>query len=312
MERVEQRKVAGIERGLYLVHYAAAEDEARPPQVKVSLGNDEASDIDIVLHPDHAEAVLSEPGSCVVVRATGPGQIVVEVTPMDQDGSSAATIKIEALTQGKAGSRVTPANRPRGGAVLDLDDLQVLGHIAGIGDVTAGSQEWLAGPSAPSRIEGISIDWPAKPDDLDIRYSVKLAKSQAPSGQMMALGSFAGTRGRALPVIGVILEMSGAEKHNCRFVTEAIFLGSPILRMTGKRVVLAGPTGREPLVGLRVGIEEFRYEREAQPFPKIGPWTDQLDALLLANEGKAARERLTLIRLFEELRGGDCKVASMS
>ena len=54
MERVEQRKVAGIERGLYLVHYAAAEDEARPPQVKVSLGNDEASDIDIVLHPDHA------------------------------------------------------------------------------------------------------------------------------------------------------------------------------------------------------------------------------------------------------------------
>jgi transposase len=28
----------------------------------------------------------------------------------------------------------------------------------------------------------------------------------------------------------------------------------------------------------------------------------QLDALLLANEGKAARERLTLIRIFEELR----------
>src|SRR6202790_4979738 len=29
----------------------------------------------------------------------------------------------------------------------------------------------------------------------------------------------------------------------------------------------------------------------------------QFDALLLANEGKAARERLTLIRIFEELRG---------
>src|SRR3979409_282699 len=38
-------------------------------------------------------------------------------------------------------------------------------------------------------------------------------------------------------------------------------------------------------------------------FAKSGPWTDQLDELLLANEGKAARERLTLIRLFEELRG---------
>ena len=37
--------------------------------------------------------------------------------------------------------------------------------------------------------------------------------------------------------------------------------------------------------------------------PKIGPWRDKLDQLLLANEGKASRERLTLIRLFEELRG---------
>ena len=34
-----------------------------------------------------------------------------------------------------------------------------------------------------------------------------------------------------------------------------------------------------------------------------GSTRDQLDELLLANEGKSARERLTLIRIFEELRG---------
>src|SRR5258708_5435217 len=54
---------------------------------------------------------------------------------------------------------------------------------------------------------------------------------------------------------------------------------------------------------IRSDATEHRYEREAQPLPKIGPWSDQLDELMLANEGKAARERLTLIRLFEELRG---------
>src|ERR1700747_265435 len=54
---------------------------------------------------------------------------------------------------------------------------------------------------------------------------------------------------------------------------------------------------------IRSEATEFRYEREAQPLPKIGPWRDKLDQLLLANEGKAAREGLTLIRLFEELRG---------
>src|SRR6201746_2183217 len=54
---------------------------------------------------------------------------------------------------------------------------------------------------------------------------------------------------------------------------------------------------------IRSEATEFRYEREAQPFPRIGPWSEKLDQLLLANEGKASRERLTLIRLFEELRG---------
>src|SRR6202162_4929031 len=54
---------------------------------------------------------------------------------------------------------------------------------------------------------------------------------------------------------------------------------------------------------IRSEVTEFRYEREAQPLPRIGPWRDKLDQLLVSNEGKAARERLTLIRLFEELRG---------
>ncbi len=54
---------------------------------------------------------------------------------------------------------------------------------------------------------------------------------------------------------------------------------------------------------LRSEATEFRYEREAQPFPRIGPWRSELDGLLTSNEGKAKRERLTLIRIFEELRG---------
>jgi transposase len=52
---------------------------------------------------------------------------------------------------------------------------------------------------------------------------------------------------------------------------------------------------------IRSEATEFRYERGEQPLPRIGPWRDQLDGLLLANEGKPARERLTLIRIFEEL-----------
>jgi transposase len=54
---------------------------------------------------------------------------------------------------------------------------------------------------------------------------------------------------------------------------------------------------------LRSGETDFEYEREVQPRPKLGLWTDALDKLLADNETKAPREQLTLIRLFEELRG---------
>ena len=49
---------------------------------------------------------------------------------------------------------------------------------------------------------------------------------------------------------------------------------------------------------LRSEATEFRYEREEQPLPRIGPWQEALDQLLRANEAKPSRERLTLIRVF--------------
>ena len=53
---------------------------------------------------------------------------------------------------------------------------------------------------------------------------------------------------------------------------------------------------------LRSGETAFSYDREVQPRPKLGPWTEALDRLLTANAEAPARERLTLIRIYEELR----------
>ena len=53
---------------------------------------------------------------------------------------------------------------------------------------------------------------------------------------------------------------------------------------------------------LRSGETASSYEREVQPLPKLGPWTDELDRLLEANAKAQARERLTLIRIYEALR----------
>jgi transposase len=54
---------------------------------------------------------------------------------------------------------------------------------------------------------------------------------------------------------------------------------------------------------LRSGATEFRYPRTRQPLPKLGPWQAELDRLLEENAARPSRERLTLVRLFEALRG---------
>jgi hypothetical protein len=268
MEHAKQQKTVAINRGLFLVRYATAEDEAQPPKVRVSPDPTSNKAISFLLHPDHDEAVLWQPDSCLVVRATAPGKLSVEVIPAQKGGSAAATVRIEALTQGQA-AMAAPA-KGRSSSPHELGKLRILGHVSGLGDVVVNDNEWIAGPSAPSRIEGISIEWPDKPADLDIHYAVKLAKPQAASGQKMGLGSYAGTRGKAMPVVGLMLELSGPGSPEFQLAVEAIFLGAPATRITGKRVVASGPTGREPLVGLRLAVENAAVVARPQPKSSAG------------------------------------------
>ena len=54
---------------------------------------------------------------------------------------------------------------------------------------------------------------------------------------------------------------------------------------------------------VRSGATEFHYERSEQPMPRIRLCKESLDRLLTENGAKPSRERLTLIRIFEQLRG---------
>jgi hypothetical protein len=254
MAPVTQHKVAHVDRGLFLIRYAAAEDKQRPPRVRVSVDPQSRNDVDLVLHPDQVDSILGGPGTGLVVRATNAGALIVEMSPAEPNGSSAATVEIEPLTQG---ALITPLSSSAAHTTAAGCDVRVLGHVAGIGDVLASADTWLAGPTAPSRIEGIAVQWTNKPHDVSLRYSAKSTKMVG-SGPMVDSGSFVGTRGRALPLTSIVLELSGARELHYQLVAEALFLAAPRLRAEGQRIVLSGPTGREPLVGFRLRIEELK------------------------------------------------------
>ena len=62
---------------------------------------------------------------------------------------------------------------------------------------------------------------------------------------------------------------------------------------------------------LRSGATSFEYERDIQPRPKLGRWTEELDALLAGNASKPAREQLTLSGSSRSYAGAAMTVVTM-
>lgn len=261
-----QRKVVELDRGLFLVHYKSAGDEAAP-KVVVAAAPGHEERLQIFTHPDSDSPTLWEPNTSLVVQASEPASLQVEVIPAHPGGSRVAAVRIEPIRQGQPHAGVSvkeTVEKPIDQTPLNVEDIRVLGHVAGIGDVTVIPNQWVAGPSAPSRIEGIAIEWPRRPTGIELRYAVKSGAAQTPPGNAVSTGEFAGTRGRALPLTGIILELSGELSDKYQLSAEAIFLNSPVMRVVGKRVSLSGPTGREPVVGLRLNVEPIEQRAPVQ------------------------------------------------
>src|SRR3954468_13031881 len=82
------------------------------------------------------------------------------------------------------------------------------------------------------------------------------------------------------------------------------FIRGKTIKEIARDLKVARNTGRKGVRKvLRSEETSFEYERVVQPRPKLGRWAAELDGLLAGNAAKAAREQLTLIRIFEELRG---------
>ena len=256
MELHSQQKTFDVERGLFLIKYESSENTRNPPVVRISPEEGSESSIELIIPPDADNAVLWSPGASLAARAVQNARLRVVVSASEPGGSTAARIQIHVLDLDPVGMRQRDYSAP-----LDLSGFRVLGHVAGRGDVLVDAETWIAGPLAPSRIEGFAIQWPEKVPDLIVRYSVTVGGQRPTMGPLVDAGNFAGTRGRALPVVGATLEISGPAAQGHQFVVDSVFLGSPQMRTAGQRVVLAGPTGREPLVGLRIRMEAVEQSR---------------------------------------------------
>jgi transposase len=83
-------------------------------------------------------------------------------------------------------------------------------------------------------------------------------------------------------------------------VRREFFVRGRSIKEIGRELHISRNTVRKIV---RSGETAFTYERSVQPQPRLGRWRNDLDRMLAANVARASRDRLTLIRIFEDLRG---------
>ena len=133
-------------------------------------------------------------------------------------GSRSATTALNAPKSCEARSTRTRASDSSGTDVLEL-----LAHVARVGDIRVSAGQWIAGPESPAQIEGLAVKWRDRPRDLDLKYAVRVGRGTSTLMRANGDGSFVGTRGQARPLTEVRFELGGQAAKAHEFVIDALF-----------------------------------------------------------------------------------------
>ena len=226
-----------LDAGLYCILVApspAADAQTGLPGLRITpapgpAGRPEAVEVRTIA----AEGWLSGFGDAALVRVQG-GPAHVMVTIYQDPASSAETapnLQIMPLISGQAGP--PPATHLAGGqsaAALPQPAIptprvamDIIAHIQTRGDVGATFGAWLGEPGSGRWIEGFGIAPTNGVDLSDIEYQVVLGRDWM--SPWVEGGQFCGSRGMALPMLGLRIRLRGAAAETFELRYSASFVG---------------------------------------------------------------------------------------
>jgi hypothetical protein len=252
---IAQTKVVELDEGLFVLRYVASAARSAPT-IMVACEHGSERTATLVSPPGYPAGALEQPGDALVVQAHERARLSIQVRPTAPDGSYEADVSIERL--GQAAERL----ESRAGRPDELEGLEVLAHVARLGDISVPAGEWVAGPESPARIEGLSLRWRNASGHPDLKYAARTGGRNSPLTWANGDGSFIGTRGQARPLTEVRFELKGPAAETSELVVEALFEGATPVRAEGRNIRLTGPSGQEALLGLRLDLVEISMQDE--------------------------------------------------
>ncbi|HEY1858457.1 hypothetical protein [Acidocella sp.] len=203
--------------GLFcFVNEAASTRQDGMPGVRVSPPPSGAQNVEITgFRPD---GWLNADGDAALVRVRkGPAQVLVTIYQLPNLPESAPKLQVRQLL----GAVEMPAN---GAAPADVPaDSDVVAHIQSRGDVGAAFGAWLGERGSSLWIEGFSLHAPKGIDPKDLSYQALLGRGWL--SPWAEAGEYCGSRGMALPLLGLRVRLSGAAAEHYDLRCSASFVG---------------------------------------------------------------------------------------
>ncbi|SIQ50383.1 MULTISPECIES: hypothetical protein [Acidiphilium] len=162
-----------------------------------------------------ADGWLTGQGDAALVRvAKGPAQVLVTVYQVAGRADAAPRLQVMRLAQGMAA--------PAAPAVTEPVAMDVLAHIQTRGDVGSKFGDWLGEAGSGNWIEGIAIAAPAGIAPEDLSYQAVLGRGWL--SPWVAAGDYCGSRGMALPLLGLRVRLEGKAAEAFELSCEASFV----------------------------------------------------------------------------------------
>jgi len=196
-----------------------------------------------------ADGWLNGDGDATLVRVRkGPAQVLVTIYQIANQPDSAPRLQVRQLLGGSDMPAAANADPAPVQAQMQMD---VLAHIQGRGDTGAKFGAWLGERGSNSWIEGFAINAPEDIDAADFSYQAVLGRGWL--SPWVEAGQYCGSRGMALPLLGLRVRLTGEAAEQYELSYAATFIGGATAGPVGNDETCEGDT-LAPLEALQITL----------------------------------------------------------
>ncbi|MDE7539466.1 hypothetical protein [Gluconobacter sphaericus] len=285
-----------LDAGIFCIFHVAGQAPAGPaglPGVRISRAPGTPPGIVTVSTFEEDGWIGGSNGAALVRVMRGPAAVLV--TTYQEPGTTHAAPRLQvaqlagpvtsAPVQSVPQSAAAPvAASAAAEATADAEKISkdISAHIQRRGDVTSGIGHWMGVPGSQSWIEGFSVAPEEGIPASDIEYQAVLGKGWL--SPWAEGGQYCGSRGMALPILGLRVRLKGksAEMHRVR-LTATFTDGTRLGPVDGSEALEA-----ESLAPLEAFLLEILPEGEETAAPKVVPKAPHAKASAKPRAPKAA------------------------